>query len=92
MPLDPDNKSHRAIDKVLDEKFSGGPIYDCVTRPIIHSTYHAGRFVFNGGNPEEWARAKDQLSKLGTGQTQTEYLETHRQEMKQKELEKQKEK
>lgn len=27
---------------------------------------------------EEWAQAKDQLSRIGTGQNQTQYLETHR--------------
>lgn len=33
---------------------------------------------------EEWAWAKDQLSKFGTGQSQTEYLKAHRESEKQK--------
>ena len=67
MPLDKDNASHRSFSNKLDamprtprqqeawEKFD---------RPIIHGVYHAGRYLTGGGNPEEWARAKDQFSKV----------------------------
>lgn len=79
MPLDKDNRTHRNFSDKLDDKFCGGAKFDKVVRPVLHSTYHAARFVNGGcGNPEEWARAKDQLSKLGTGQKRTEYLEQHR--------------
>lgn len=77
MPLDKDNKSHRDFSVKLDDKYSGGATYDKFVRPVIHGTYHAGRFI-NSGNPEEWARSKDQFSKVGTGQQRTEYLAEHR--------------
>ena len=67
MPLDKDNASHRSFSDKLDA-MSRSPIdqaiYEGVQRPIIHGVYHAGRFVTGGGNPEEWARAKDQFSKV----------------------------
>jgi len=33
-----------------------------------------GRYLHNGLNPAEWARAKDQYSAIGEGQPRTEYL------------------
>lgn len=78
--LDPDNASHRSFSNNLDERFKDSGAYNRFARPVIHGTYHAGRFAFNGGNQEEWARAKDQFSKFGTGQQQTEYLKAHRQQ------------
>lgn len=77
MPLDKDNSGHRAMSNNLDTKFSGQGWYDKAARPVIHGTYHAGRFV-GSGNPEEWARAKDQFCCVGSGQSQTEYLKAHR--------------
>lgn len=77
MPLDRDNMGHRNFSNNLDSAHTGKAWYDLAARPIVHGAYHAGRFV-NSGNPEEWARAKDQFSKFGTGQTQTEYLKAHR--------------
>lgn len=77
MPIDKDNPKHRGVSNNLDSKYGGKAWYDCAARPIIHGTYHAGRYI-NSGNEEEWARAKDQFSKVGTGQTQTEYLKAHR--------------
>lgn len=77
--LDPDNKSHRGLSNRLDTMFNGNPVYERIARPVIHGTYHAGRYVVNGRNPEEWARAKDQYSKFGTGQQRTDYLRAHRQ-------------
>lgn len=76
--LDPDNKSHRSMSDKLDSALKNNPLWEKVARPAIHGAYHAGRFV-KGGNPEELARAKDQLSKVGTGQQQTDYLKAHRQ-------------
>lgn len=78
MPLDKDNQSHRGMSNNLDAKYCGKPFYDKVARPVIHGTYHAGRYVANGLNPEELARSKDQFSKFGTGQSQTDYLKAHR--------------
>ena len=63
MPLDKDNPGHRATSDKWDAKYGGGPIYDRVTRPIVHGTYHAGRYL-RSGNAEEWARSKDQFSKV----------------------------
>lgn len=81
MPLDKDNPSHRGFSDNLDNKYSGQSWYDKAARPIIHGTYHAGRYL-NSSNPEEWARAKDQFCSVGTGQTQTEYLKAHREQAK----------
>lgn len=81
MPLDKDNASHRGLSNDLDKKYCGQGWYDKAVRPVIHGTYHTGRFV-NSGNAEEWARAKDQYSKIGSGQTQTEYLKAHRESKK----------
>ena len=64
MPLDPENKDHRKESDELDEKYSGEPWYDKGGRPVIHGVYHTGKFL-NSGNKEEWARAKDQFSKVG---------------------------
>lgn len=77
MPLEKDDPDDRARSDRWDEKYGGNPLYDKAARPIIHSVYHAGRAV-KYDNPEEWAQAKDQLSKFGTGQSQTEYLQAHR--------------
>ena len=77
MPLDKDNAGHRDLSNQLDAKFCGNGFYDKVARPIIHGAYHTGRYV-RSSNPEELARAKDQFSKFGTGQSQTEYLKAHR--------------
>merc|ERR1712227_953935 len=91
MPLDNDNKSHRSFSNSLDSAFAydnpdsrwrwtGVPqVYSGVARPVIHGVYHTARNI-NSGNPEEWARAKDQFSKFGTGETQTEYLKKHRED------------
>lgn len=65
----------------LDQKFKNNPLYEKFARPAIHGAYHAGRYV-KRGNPEEWARAKDQLSKVGTGQQRTDYLNAHRNQKK----------
>lgn len=72
LDLDPDNPDHRRISNELDAEYRGEEWYDKVMRPIIHGTYHTGRFM-NSGNKEEWSRAKDQYSKFGTGQTNSEY-------------------
>lgn len=77
--LDKDNPSHRSASNNLDERFKNSGAYNRFARPVIHGTYHAGRFV-NSRNPEEWARAKDQFSKFGTGQQRTDYLKAHRQQ------------
>lgn len=82
MPLDKDNPSHRDSSDKFDAKFSGNAAYDKVVRPIVHGAYHAGRYATGGRNPEEKARAMDQFSKVGTGQTQTEYLKAHREQNK----------
>ena len=67
MPLDKDNASHRSLSDKLDA-VPRTPMeqagYETLTRPIIHGVYHAGRYLTGGGNPEEWARAKDQFSKV----------------------------
>ena len=81
MPLDKDNAEHRQMSNNYDDKYGGQALYNKAVRPIVHGTYHAGRFI-NSGNSEEWARAKDQYSNIGTGQTQTEYLQQHREEAK----------
>lgn len=75
--LDPDNPSHRSLSNRLDDRFANSRLYNNYARPVIHGTYHAGRYV-GGRNPEEWARAKDQFSKFGTGQQRTDYLRAHR--------------
>ena len=64
MPLDKDNQSHRQTSDNWDARFGGSSWYTHAARPVIHGVYHAGRFVTGGGNPEEWARAKDQFSKV----------------------------
>lgn len=76
--LDPDNKSHRGFSDRLDQRFNGNRAYENFARPVIHGAYHGGRYVFNGRNPEELARSKDQFSKFGTGQQRTDYLQAHR--------------
>lgn len=75
--MDKDNSNHRDMSNNLDKKYCGQSWYDKAARPIIHGTYHTGRYL-NSGNAEELARAKDQFSCVGTGQTQTEYLKAHR--------------
>lgn len=75
--LDPDNKSHRGFSNSLDRRFGNNRLYNNFARPVVHGAYHAGRFV-NSRNPEEWARSKDQFSKFGTGQQQSDYLRAHR--------------
>lgn len=77
LDLDPDNPEHRKISDDLDAKYIGEEWYDKVFRPIIHGTYHTGRFV-NSGNKDEWSRAKDQYSKFGTGQTNFEYYKEYK--------------
>ncbi len=77
MPLEKDNPSHRSFSNKLDSKFGGGPIYERVTRPLIHGTYHAARAI-DSGNAAEWARAKDQYSALGKGQPRPEYLKEYK--------------
>ena len=79
--LDKDNPQHRGWSNKLDNKFGGGPIYEKAVRPVIHGGYHAGRYV-SSRNPEEWARSKDQFSKVGTGQQRTDYLKAHREQKK----------
>ena len=67
MPLDKDNKSHRAFSDKLDaipRTPMEQEVYKRFDRPIIHGLYHAGRYATGGGNPEEWAQAKDQFSKV----------------------------
>lgn len=88
MPLDKDNAGHRNLSDQLDAKFGGKSFYDKVERPIIHGAYHAGRYV-RSSNPEEWARAKDQFGKFGTGQSQTEYLQKHREQVQREQKERQ---
>lgn len=75
--LDKDNPSHRNLSNQLDAKCGDSGVYNKIVRPVVHGTYHAARFV-NSGNPEELARAKDQISKFGTGQQHTDYLKAHR--------------
>merc|ERR1712112_626796 len=81
MPLEKDNPGHRNVSNNLDNKYKDSAVWNKVVRPVVHGTYHTGRAV-TSGNTEEWARAKDQFSKVGTGQTQTEYLKQHREEAK----------
>ena len=68
MPLDKENKSHRDKSNKLDAFFSNRTsveqeVWKRFARPPIHGVYHAKNYV-KGGNPEEWARAKDQFSKV----------------------------
>jgi len=77
MPLEKDNPKHRDTSNKMDVKYKDSAVWNKVARPVVHGTYHAARFV-NSGNSEEWARAKDQFSKVGSGQTQTDYLAQHR--------------
>ena len=66
MPLDKDNPDHRNFSDRLDalpRSPMDAAIYNRFQRPIIHGVYHAARFV-SSGNPEEWARSKDQFSKV----------------------------
>jgi hypothetical protein len=76
MSLDKDNKGHRDISNKMDATFGGGVIYEKVVRPVVHGTYHAARGL-SSGNGAEFARAKDQFSKVGTGEQRTEYLKAH---------------
>ena len=69
MPLDKENKSHRDKSNKLDAFFSNRTsveqeVWKRFARPPIHGVYHAGKYATGGGNPEEWARAKDQFSKV----------------------------
>ena len=64
MPLDKDNPNHRKTSEDLDARFGDSAVYTKAVRPVVHGVYHAGRYVFNGRNPEEWARSKDQFSKV----------------------------
>ena len=64
MPLDKDNPGHRNFSDKMDAANKNRTVYNKIERPIIHGVYHAGRYAFNGRNPEEWARAKDQFSKV----------------------------
>ena len=75
--LEPDIKPLRGFSDRLDNSFGGGPIYEKAVRPVIHGVYHAGRGL-ESGNAAEIARAKDQFSKIGTGEQRTEYLKAHR--------------
>jgi|ERR1711971_110881 len=79
MPLEKDNPKDRDMSNKLDEKFKDSNVWNKGVRLAVHGVYHAGRFV-TSKNPEEWARAKDQLGKIGTGQSQTDYLAQHRAE------------
>ena len=74
--LEKDNKAHRSFSNKLDRKFCGQGWYDKAARPIIHGVYHTGRAI-RANNDAEWARAKDQFSKIGTGQSQTDYLKQY---------------
>lgn len=73
-----DNPRHRALSDRLDDELTGNRFYDRAIRPIIHGSYHAARFfgyqAQQSNDPEEWARSKDQFSKIGSGQAQTHYL------------------
>ena len=44
-------------------RHSGDRRYDKAVRPVVHGTYHTARAI-SSGNGEEWARAKDQYSKV----------------------------
>lgn len=46
-------------------------------KTATHGTYHAWRHVVNGCNPGQWARAKDQFSKIDTGQQRSVHHEAH---------------
>ena len=76
MPLEKDNAKHRSMSNNMDNKHSGKGWYDKGVRPVIHGAYHAGRCV-TSGNQAECARAKDQFSKVGSGQQRTDYLKAH---------------
>merc|ERR1711915_900938 len=65
-------------------QYKDSATWNKVVRPVVHGTYHTARSL-RSSNPEEWARAKDQFSKVGTGQTRTEYLAQHRAQAKQAE-------
>lgn len=67
-------KLHRSLSDKLDRAFKGNRGYERFDRPLNHGTYHAGRYLGNGKTPEEWARAKDQYSKFGTGQQHTDLV------------------
>ncbi len=84
MPLEKDNPKHRDWSNTLDEKYGDNKAYTHVVRPIVHGAYHAARYADGGFNNEaEWSRAKDQFSRIGTGQNQTEYLKAHQQQQQQ---------
>ncbi|KAL5254365.1 hypothetical protein ACHWQZ_G013973 [Mnemiopsis leidyi] len=73
--LEKDNPSHRSLSDKLDKKHGGKPLYEKFVRPVVHGVYHAARGI-KSGNGAEWDRAKDQFSKVGSGQQRTDYLKT----------------
>jgi len=79
--LERDNPSHRGWSNTLDNKFEDSKFDQEYARPSIHGTYHAGRYL-GSGNSAEWARAKDQFSKIGTGEQRTDYLRQHNAQQK----------
>ena len=81
MSLDKDNKAHRNISDKMDATCGGGTIYEKAARPLVHGAYHAARGAYSG-NDAEFARAKDQFSKVGTGEQRTEYLKAHQEGQK----------
>lgn len=83
MPLEQDIPGLRRMSNYCDVKCGANKLYTHVARPVAHGMYHAGKALFRL-NSEEWARSKDQFSKFGTGQTQTEYLEAYRVQQKAK--------
>lgn len=60
--LDRDNPTHRGWSNDLDARYKDSEFYNRLARPVIHGAYHANRYAFNGHNPEEQARAKDQFN------------------------------
>ena len=76
MPLEKDNAAHRGISNNLDAKYGGGTMYEKLVRPVMHGVYHTARGI-GSGNTQEFARAKDQFSKVGTGQQRSDYLKAH---------------
>ena len=93
MPLEKDNTGHRNFSNKLDNFMGNCPFHNNYERPIVHGAYHAGRGAlstkvsWNKGsiiptpniswNKAEFARSKDQFSKVGTGQQKTDYLKAH---------------
>lgn len=76
MSLEEDNHDHSEVYNNLDTNYSGQSWYDKAVRPIIHGTYHAGRYV-KSGNPEKLFRSMDQFACFGSEQSQTEYYKAH---------------